>query len=355
MHMNSIQILDTTLRDGSYAVNFSFTSADTSLICKDLENAGIEYIEIGHGVGLNASNCEQGPAFQTDEEYLDAARSVLTKAKYGMFCIPKIAELKDIDKAAEYGMGFIRIGTNITEVPNSEAYIKRAKDYGMFVTANFMKSYVCPPEKFAEHVVLSENYGSDLVYLVDSSGGMFQNNITEYYNEVRKVSDIPLGFHGHNNLGLAVANTLCAADLGFEFLDASLQGLGRSSGNAPTEQLLAALIKKGYNLNIDVLKIMELGQTYIQPLLNSKGYMLLDVVSGFSDFHSSYMHHIHKVSSKYLIDPALLIMEWCKIDKINMDETRLEEIAQKIKQDTEKEIYLGKHRFNNYFGREQDV
>jgi len=350
--MGKINILETTLRDGSYAINFSFTSADTSLICKELESAGFEYIEIGHGVGLNASNRGYGCAVQTDEEYMIAAESVLKKAKYGMFCIPGIARLEDIDLAAKHSMGFIRIGTNVTEVPKSEKYIKKAKDLGMFVTANFMKSYVLSPDKFAEEVKLSEKYGTDMVYIVDSAGGMFAENIKDYYSATRKVSGIPLGFHGHDNFGLALSNTIESVKMGIKFVDSSLQGLGRSSGNASTEILIAALLKLGYNINIDFLKVLEIGQKYIQPLITTKGKMPLDIVAGYADFHSSYMHCIHKYSAKYSINPIILIIEISKIDKVHIDEEILDKVAQRIKK--EGNIYLGKYNFSRYMGREQD-
>jgi len=350
--MKKVEILETTLRDGSYAINYAFTSADTSIISKELEDAGFEYIEIGHGVGLNASNKGYGEAAQTDEEYIIAANSVLKKAKFGMFCIPGIARLEDVDMAAENGMGFIRIGTNVTEVPNSEPFIKKAREAGMFVAANFMKSYVLPPKEFAEQVKLSQKYGSQMIYIVDSAGGMFAEDINNYYNAIREVSDLPVGFHGHDNLGLAVSNSLEAAKIGIEFVDSSLQGLGRSAGNAGTEILIAALLKKGYDLNLNFLKIFDIGQKYIQPLLTLKGRPPLDVITGYADFHSSYMRHIHKYSAKYSVNPILLIIEMCKIDKVHLDEEKLDKVAQKIKKD--EEIYLARYDFSKYVGGEQD-
>lgn len=350
--MKKINIIETTLRDGSYAVNFSFTAADTSLICKELENIGFEYIEIGHGVGLDGSNKGYGRALQTDEEYMVAADSVLKKSKFGMFCIPGIAELDSIDIAAKHNMAFIRIGSNVTEVPRSEEYIKKSKDQGMFVAANIMKSYALPPHEFAEKVKLSEKYGADMVYIVDSAGGMFPENIKSYYDAIRKVSEIPVGFHAHDNLGLAVSNSIEAVKMGIEFVDSSLQGLGRSAGNAATEILTIALLKRGHNLGLDFLKLLEVGQKYIQPLLTAKGKVPLDIIAGYAEFHSSYMHHIHKYSSKYGISPELLIIEMCKVDKVNIDENILERLAQKLKK--EENVYLGKYDFSRYIGREQD-
>jgi len=130
--LRKTKILDTTLRDGSYAVNFSFSINDTKILCKNLEEAGIEYIEIGHGSGLNSSNRGYGIAAQTDEEYMVAADEALTNSKYGMFCIPGIARLEDLDLAVEHNMSFVRIGTDVTKVPQSEDFIKRAKDLGLF-------------------------------------------------------------------------------------------------------------------------------------------------------------------------------------------------------------------------------
>ncbi|MDO8577346.1 MAG: 4-hydroxy-2-oxovalerate aldolase [Candidatus Wildermuthbacteria bacterium] len=357
-HMNktsrkNVKLLEATLRDGSYDVNFTFTSEDTSALCKALEEVGFEYIEVGHGVGLNASNMGYGKAVQTDEEYMVAAKKVLKKAKYGMFCIPGIARLEDIDLAHKHGMGFIRIGTNITEVANSEQYIKRAKKLGMFVTANYMKSYAVPPNEFAKQVKLSQKYGVDLIYIVDSAGGMFAEDIERYYRAARKVTGLPLGFHGHDNLGLAVSNSLFAADLGIEFIDTTLQALGRSAGNACTEVVVAALLKRGYKIPIDLLKVLEVGQKYIQPLISQKGRMPLDTIAGYAEFHSSYMPKIQKYSAKYRVDPALLIIEMCKIDKVNVDENILDSVAKKLKTKGG-EVYLGKYRFNRYIGNEQD-
>lgn len=350
--MKKLKILDTTLRDGSYSTNFSFTSTDTSNICQQLEKTGFELIEIGHGVGLNARNLGYGKTVQTDEEYMIAAESVLKKAKYGMFCIPGVARLTDLDAAIKHDMGFVRIGTDVTKVKESEKFIKKAKDAGILVTANYMKSYAIKPAKFAEQVKLSEKYGADMIYIVDSAGGMFPEDVADYFKAIRKVSDISIGFHAHDNLGLAVSNTLAAIDLGVDVVDSSLQGLGRSSGNACTEVLVMALKKRRIDLGIDFLKLLEVGQTYVQPLITSKGRTPLDIIAGYADFHSSYMPHILKCASKHNVDPASLIIEFTKIDKVSMNDRVLEKIAKRIKKKLPD--YATKYRPKMYVGKEQD-
>lgn len=245
--IEKIDIMDVTLRDGSYAINFQFSTADVKIIGSELETLGYQYIEIGHGMGLGASSPKNGIALNSDWEYLNAAKESIKNANYGVFCIPGIASIEDIEKAAEYGMKFIRIGTNVDKIETSKEYIKKAKECGLEVMANYMKSYAMPPKEFAHQVLRSEQYGADIVYLVDSAGSMFPEDIECYYHAVREKTNLRLGFHAHDNLGLALSNSLFAAELGFELIDTSLQGLGRSAGNASTELFTICGMKKVYS------------------------------------------------------------------------------------------------------------
>ena len=174
-----IKIMDVTLRDGSYANHFQFSLAQQKAITQGLEELGIEYIEIGHGMGLGASSRRNGIALHSDDEYLGMAQRTLKKAKYGMFCIPGIATLEDIVKAHRYGADFIRVGTNVTEIEQSKPYIYKAKELGMTVMANYMKVYAVSPKIVAEQVVKSQNLGADYVYMVDSAGCMLPKELEE--------------------------------------------------------------------------------------------------------------------------------------------------------------------------------
>lgn len=325
--MKKINLLDTTLREGSYVVDFSFSIEQTEAICKALEEVGVEYIEIGHGVGLNAGNMGHGVAVASDKDYMLAAQRVLTKSKFGMFCIPGISQLSDIDVAAAHGMGFLRVGTNVTAVASSKDFIKKAKDYGMFVCANFMKSYAATPKEFAQLASLSESYGADVVYIVDSAGSMFPQDIEIYYNEIRKISNVAVGFHGHDNLGFAVANTIKALELGCMFIDSSLQGLGRSAGNVATEVLIAVLIKLGLSKDYHLMKALGAGKNFIQSLVKRRGFDSLDIIFGLSEFHSSYMPIISKYAKKYNVAEEFLVMESAKIDKVQVEDAVVEKLA----------------------------
>ena len=210
MNNHNIEILECTLRDGSYAVDFQLTPRDTSVIAAALENAGFKLIEVGHGVGLGASRMGKGPAAATDQEYMEATATILNSAQWGMFFVPGIGRHDDLEIAAQYGMDFVRIGTNVTEVRKSAEYVEHAKKLGMFVSANLMKSYALQPKELAEQAKLSERFGVDLVCLVDSAGTMLPEDITSYALAMNEVLTIPIGLHCHDNLTLGIANALAA-------------------------------------------------------------------------------------------------------------------------------------------------
>jgi len=318
LEFNKSSILECTLRDGSYAVDFQFTKEDTQNIAGALETLGFNFIEVGHGLGLGASEKHQWVAAETDETYLQVTADTLKTASWGMFCIPGIAKLHHLDLAADYGMKFVRIGTNVEDSRESQRFIERAKKHGMFVCSNFMKSYVSKPTEFAQHALEVEKYGSDLVYIVDSAGGMFPEDIEEYVYAIRERSqNLRLGFHGHNNLGMGVANSLQALELGVEIIDTSLQGFGRSAGNTPTEQLVCALLRKDAAFDFDIVAITDVADQYIRPLLREKGQAPIDIISGLSLFHSSYLPIIEEYAAQYKVDVRRLIMAVCAQDKVN--------------------------------------
>jgi 4-hydroxy-2-oxovalerate aldolase len=352
--MKTPRILETTLRDGSYAINFQFTAGDTSLICTELEQAGFDLIEIGHGIGLGASKAGKGQAVESDESYMKAAVESLKSASWGMFCIPGIAKVEDVDLAAEYKMGFIRVGTNVEDAEQSAPFIERARKHGMYVTSNFMKSYAMPPREFAKKALLSKSYGSDVLYIVDSAGGMLPDELTDYFNAVRDVCDIRLAFHAHNNLGLAVSNSLKAMDLGAEIIDTSLQGMGRSAGNVPTEIFLVVLERMGLHTGIDILKTMDIGEKFVQPLLVKRGLDSIDVISGYSQFHSSYMSVVREFSSKYRVDPRKLIVKLCEKNKVSAPRALVEEIAKSLAGKAEP-VFTARFHLERFYGAEQNL
>ena len=353
MSQNKPILLDCTLRDGSYVIDFQFTETDTRQIGEALDQAGFSYIEVGHGIGLGASGAGQHVAAASDKDYMSAASESIKNGKWGMFCIPGIATLDHVKLAADHGMGFIRIGTDVTKVDSAEPFVQMAKNLGIEVYANFMKSYVLPPREFGLLVKRAAGFGAEIVYLVDSAGGMLPQEVKDYVRAAKDIApDVELGFHGHNNLGLGVANSLVCLEEGVHMIDVSLQGFGRSGGNVPTEQLICVLQRLGYELEIAPLEIMRLGESLIRPLIVQRGISSLDTVSGLALFHSSYMPAVLKEAKHHRVDPRALIIELCEQDRINAPKDLIEKLASHIKSSHSAPGVLP---WATYYGEEQDM
>lgn len=328
--MTELDILECTLRDGSYTIDFQFTAKDTAVIAAALERAGFNMIEVGHGLGLNASKAGKGVAAETDEAYMQAVTEALSRAQWGMFFIPGVGRHEDLELAARYGMDFVRIGTNATEVEESREYIEHAKRLGMFVSANLMKSYALPPGELAQQAKRSVAYGVDLVCLVDSAGYMLPGDVRAYLSAMQEVIEVPVGLHCHDNLGLGMANVLAAVECGARIVDSTMQGMGRGGGNPPTEVLAAVLKKQGIDLGIDLNLLMDSSERLIKPLLKAKGWDSIDIASGYAGFHSSHLQTILKYADRYGVDPRDLIVGVCEIDQVYAPEDVVEDVAQRL-------------------------
>ncbi|MBR5420282.1 MAG: hypothetical protein IK115_03940 [Lachnospiraceae bacterium] len=332
-------ILDTTIRDGSYAVDFKFSCKDVQDLVAKSHRIGIEYIEIGHGLGLNASSLEHGFALQTDVEYMDAAREVAGDAKLGFFCIPGIARLEDIGIAKAHDMNFIRIGVTVKDAEKAKPYIAEGRKEGLEVFVNFMKTYSATPEEFASAAADMKEEGAGCVYIVDSAGSMSAGDIGEYIDATRTASDIDIGFHGHNNLGLAIDNTLYCVKKGIAFVDCSFQGLGRSLGNASLEQVVMVMERRGYSTGYDIPRVLEYGYSGLRNIVNEKLVNPLDYMCGYAGFHSSFLKDIYRCCNEKQVDPLRLIMAYSAENKMTMDYARLCEVADSLPIDKDDNPY----------------
>ncbi len=333
-------ILDTTIRDGSYAVDFKFSCKDVIDLVQKSSKIGIEYIEIGHGLGIDASSTEHGVSLHSDQEYLNAAKTVSGKSKLGFFCIPGIANLDSISSLRREGMDFIRIGVTVNEFEKAIPFIDEAVKNSLVVFVNFMKTYCASPQEFARAAAEAYKHGAKCVYIVDSAGNMCWDEISEYYEETRNASDILIGFHGHNNLGLAVENTVMCVEKGFDFVDCTYQGLGRSVGNAPIEQVIMVLDKKGLKREYDIPRVLEYGYSGLRNIVRDRTLINpLDYMCGYAGFHSSFLKSIYRCCMETQVDPLRLIMAYSKENRMTMDYKRLCEIAKELPIDVEDNPY----------------
>jgi len=329
----TIKILDSTLRDGSNAINFQFGRELTRNILSGLEKGGIEWIEMGHGLGLGATKKCGKPAPLTDAEYMDLAKSTLKKANFGFIILKKFGEKKDIKLAAERGARFIRIGSNITEVNQIEDYIKYAKEQGLIVFIALMKAYaVTSMKEYVKILQKLEKWGADIITLMDSAGTMLPEEIIKFINQGKKNVNISLGFHAHNNLQLAIANTITAIKAGADEVDVSIGGLGRSAGNAPTEILAILLEKYGWGKPLDYKVLSDLNDNYIFPLIKGQNrFSSVALTFGYAGFHSSFFPIVQKVVREYpSVDYRDLVIKLSIEEKVNVTEELVRRITKDL-------------------------
>jgi len=320
-------IMEVTLRDGSYVIDFQFTAQDTATLVSALESAGFRWIEIGHGLGLNASDKGVRRAAASDEAHLEAAAQAAKVAKWGMFFIPGIGRKEDIDLAAKYGMNFIRVGTNVTESESARPFIEYAKEKGMFVCYNAMKSYAVTPQEYAAVAKQTQEWGADLAYIVDSAGTMLPEDVAAFIAAIKDVCDVPIGFHGHDNLSMGMANTLQAIESGAAVVDASLRGMGRSAGNVITEALLAILQRRGILREIDLKATMDISAGLIAPLVPGRGLDTMAITAGYAGFHSSFTSKVKTFAEEFDIDVRDLIVRLCEINRVDAPDDLLRELS----------------------------
>jgi 4-hydroxy-2-oxovalerate aldolase len=314
---STVEILDCTLRDGSYAVDFQFTEGTIMSALSGLEGSGVRFIELGHGLGLNASERTPHPSRVSDARCFRLASHTLTSASWGMFCIPGMAELDHLRQAVAAGMQFVRVGVDISAVAPAEAFIALAKDLGITTFANLMKTSVLGSDGVTDAVRQCAEFGADVVYLVDSAGGCLPSEVTELFEKVGQSVTVPLGFHGHDNLSLANANALAAVMSGARFIDTTLDGIGRGAGNTVTETFAAALYAQGDRDTYDFRALAELSESVIRPLERLHDDRAYQLAGGITRTHSSFFPLISRCAEIANVDVFELMAAVADIDRIH--------------------------------------
>jgi 4-hydroxy 2-oxovalerate aldolase len=333
-----VEIMECTLRDGSYAVDFKFTENDTAILAGVLGRLGFRWIEVGHGVGLGAMRAGKGTMPTTDERLIEAAKRAAPNALIGCFFIPGIGTADQLKSARAAGLDFVRIGYNAPEIEDAYPYLSLARELGLKPCLNFMKTYGISAETFGEKAREGAAAGAEIIYCVDSAGSMFPDDVRKYLSAARQRSDCKLGFHGHSNLQFAVANSVEAVRCGASFIDSTLFGLGRSAGNVPTEIAVAVFDHLGIETGIDLFEVMDAGEEFMGPLMSQMQlYDMMSVAMGCSQFHSSFLPKVAAAARQHGVELRRLVVAMGKLDPVNLDDDKLNRVAASLpKATTEK-------------------
>ena len=308
--MKSIRIIDSTLRDGMHAVSHQFTPEQMAVIASKLDDAGVDTIEVGHGDGLGGSSIQYGFSKAPEAQYFKAVSQVLKKTKLAVLLIPGIGTVEDLEAAMEYGVKTVRVATHVTEADAGEQHIKFAKNNGLEAIGFLMMSHMAPPEKILEQAKKFESYGADMVYVTDSAGAMLPTDITARIGLVCRELSIPVGFHAHNNLGLAIGNTFAAIQAGATSVDATVCGLGAGAGNSQLEALVAVLHKGGYTTGVDLYKLMDMSRDVVEKLMHRPQSINADTLAiGYAGAYGSFLLHSRRAAEKFGVDARDILME----------------------------------------------
>ena len=323
-----VTVLEVALRDGSHAIQHQYTVEQVVEVTKGLNQAKVPYVEVSHGDGIGGSSVQCGMSKVNDIELIRAAKEVSDFSKISVLLLPGIGTVEDLKEAREAGADMVRIATHVTEADVSRQHIVNAKEMGMEVVGFLMMAHMASPEKILEQAQLMESYGADIAYATDSAGALLPHEVTERIELLVKELNVPVGFHAHNNLGLAMANTLAAAEAGATFLDGSARALGAGAGNTQTEVMAAVLDKAGYETGIDIFKLMDVAEDLIAPVIETPQIIDRDSLTlGYAGVYSSFKLFAQREGVRYGIDSRDILMELGRQGVVGGQEDMVADVA----------------------------
>ena len=325
-------ITEVALRDGSHAMRHQFTEEQVRIAVAGLDEANVPYIEVAHGDGLGGSTVQYGHSLTDEFKLIEAAVETAKQTKIAVLSLPGIATKPDIKRAADLGVAMVRVATHVTEADVSVKHLNYAKELGLETVGFLMMSHMAEPSKIVEQAKIMVDGGADVIYIVDSAGALLPNQVSNRVNALKQEISVPIGFHAHNNLSLAVANSLAAIESGAERIDGSIRCLGAGAGNTQTEVLVSVLDKIGIQTGIDIYKIMDVAEDIIAPILPQPQEITRgSLVLGYAGVYSSFLLHAQKAAEKFGVDARDILMEIGKRKAVGGQEDLILEVATELK------------------------
>jgi 4-hydroxy 2-oxovalerate aldolase len=322
------RLTDSTLRDGSHALAHQFTVDQVRSVVRGLDSAGVPVIEVSHGDGLGGSSFNYGFSHTDEKQLLRAAVEEAGDAKIAVLMIPGIGIKDDLIEVADIGVKVARIATHCTEADIAEQHVALAKDLGMETVGFLMMSHMISPEDLLEQGKLMESYGADCVYVVDSAGAMTIDDARSRVALLKANLDVQVGIHAHNNLSLAVANSMAALEEGVDQIDGCTTGLGAGAGNCPTEILVAAFERSGVETGVDPLTVMDVAEEVVRPLQPTQGVIDRDgLLLGYSGVYGSFLLHAKRAAERFGVDSKDILLELGRRKAVGGQEDMIIDVA----------------------------
>ena len=325
-----VTVHDMTLRDGMHPKRHQMTLEQMKNVAVGLDEAGVPLIEVTHGDGLGGSSVNYGFPAHSDEEYLSTVIPLMKNAKVSALLLPGIGTVDHLRMAKNLGVHTIRVATHCTEADVSEQHISMARQLDMDTVGFLMMAHMNTPEGLITQAKLMESYGANCIYVTDSAGYMLPDDVKVRLDAVRQAlkPETELGFHGHHNLAMGIANSLAAVEAGANRIDAAAAGLGAGAGNTPMEVFIAVCDRMGIETGVDVFKIQDVAEDIVVPMMDHIIRVDRDSLTlGYAGVYSSFLLFAKRAEKKYGIPARELLVELGRRGMVGGQEDMIEDTA----------------------------
>ncbi len=282
INMENVKLIDVTIRDGGYKFNFNFTNIFLQNVITGLDQAGIDYIEVGYRNGSFNPINNIGNAGLCSYDYLQFCRKFISQSKLTVMIHPKNIKQHDIREMKECGVDCIRVCFPVSDMRLGFQTIEMIKDSGVEFFVNITRASQYDRVKLSDLSRKLDGCNPSGIYMADSNGSLTPEEVGNLYFHLSEVVSVPLGFHAHDNLFLAQANAIAAVRSGAKYVDSSLLGLGKGAGNLRTEGFVSFLCSKWLE-KYDLCKILDTAKVVKSEFTEGGMLESKDIIMGVFD------------------------------------------------------------------------